>query len=287
MSSSENNRTRYFVTIMWKARRALLLVLVVALMSLSARFAFAQSYQVIYNFSALSTSGGNPETGLSIDRSGNLYGAANEGQYAGGTIFRLSPRGSRWTFNLLYAFMDEAVPRTPPIMGSDGALYGTTAFGGTDGMGSFYRLQPRPTFCPTFSCTWIETPLYSFMGSPDDGYEPSGPLTFDSAGSVYVTTEAGGQDSSGAVVKLSSSAGQWSDDVLYSFLGGSDGQLPYYSGVVFDAGGNLYGTLRKVGLTEGVRFSSWCPEIHGRKMSCMDSQSWGMEMKARILEEVS
>jgi len=32
------------------------------------------------------------------------------------------------------------------------------------------------------------------------------------------------------------------ETVLYSFTGGLDGANPYYSGVIFDASGNLYGT---------------------------------------------
>jgi uncharacterized repeat protein (TIGR03803 family) len=39
--------------------------------------------------------------------------------------------------------------------------------------------------------------------------------------------------------------GQWTEAVLYSFKGGTDGKSP--DGVIFDATGNLYGTTREGG----------------------------------------
>jgi uncharacterized repeat protein (TIGR03803 family) len=45
-----------------------------------------------------------------------------------------------------------------------------------------------------------------------------------------------------------SSGGTWSETVLYSFTGGTDGSDPN-GGVIFDASGNLYGTTQFGGLS--------------------------------------
>jgi uncharacterized repeat protein (TIGR03803 family) len=53
----------------------------------------------------------------------------------------------------------------------------------------------------------------------------------------------GGDYSSGTVFELSpNGSGGWNESVLYSFTGGSDGANPYFSNVIFDSVGNLYGT---------------------------------------------
>src|SRR5258708_27455562 len=52
----------------------------------------------------------------------------------------------------------------------------------------------------------------------------------------------GGSANSGTVFELSKNAdGSWTETVLYSFQGGSDGFNPW-AGLTFDAAGNLYGT---------------------------------------------
>src|SRR5271166_1949839 len=51
----------------------------------------------------------------------------------------------------------------------------------------------------------------------------------------------GGNNGCGTVYKLTPSNGGWTESVLYSFQGGSDGAFPY-AGVIFDQAGNLYGT---------------------------------------------
>src|SRR5579863_1951918 len=84
--------------------------------------------------------------------------------------------------------------------------------------------------------------LYSFTGGSDGG-DPLSNLVMDAAGNLYGTTFVGGAYGAGEVFELSpSGGGDWSEKVIYSFTGGLDGANPYYSGVIFDASGNLYGT---------------------------------------------
>ena len=66
------------------------------------------------------------------------------------------------------------------------------------------------------------------------------------AGNLYGTTSSGGASGLGTVYQLTPSNGGWTESVLYSFAGGSDGSQPW-GGVIFDKAGNLYGTTYEGG----------------------------------------
>jgi uncharacterized repeat protein (TIGR03803 family) len=86
-----------------------------------------------------------------------------------------------------------------------------------------------------------ETVLYNFTGG-SDGFTPMSRLTSDGAGNFYGTTDFGGLGA-GTVFEFSpNGSGGWKETVLYSFTGGADGSVPYFSYVLFDSEGNLYGT---------------------------------------------
>jgi uncharacterized repeat protein (TIGR03803 family) len=128
------------------------------------------------------------------------------------------------------------------IFDAAGNLYGTTANGGTftGETGVVFKLQPNQ------DGTWTESVLYNFTGASDGGFSFAG-LTFDAAGNLYGTTLGGGTHGYGVVFKLTPSAsGTWTESVLHSFTGGSDGGLPW-GGVIFDTAGNLYGTANDRG----------------------------------------
>jgi uncharacterized repeat protein (TIGR03803 family) len=141
------------------------------------------------------------------------------------------------------------------IFDRSGNLYGTTAGGGgANEGGTVFELSPNA------DGSWTETILYSFcaLAGCVDGSEPVAGLVFDSAGNLYGTTIAGGQNSCdfsgegtcGTVFELSPSSNPgapWTETVLYSFcLGGSDGGCQDgaepASQLAIDASGNLYGT---------------------------------------------
>jgi uncharacterized repeat protein (TIGR03803 family) len=99
------------------------------------------------------------------------------------------------------------------------------------------------------SSVWAqkETILYNFEAFPR-GATPMSNLIADATGNLYGTTFFGGryrdwlgEDGSGTVFELSpTSNGKWTETVLYSFTGGSDGANPA-AGLVLDSAGNLYG----------------------------------------------
>jgi len=219
----------------------------------------AQTFQVIHSFTG-GADGANPGgSGLTIDRAGNLYGGTGDGglqgsqcyDYTCGTIFKVSRHGSDWIFSTIYSFHgpDGATPDAPLAFGPDGALYGTTFYGGIGcfgGCGNVFRLQPPPSFCAGVLCPWTQTVLYEFTGQ-SDGSEPAfGALSFDAAGNVYGTSTGNGSYSCGTVFELARNGNQWTFDLLWTFSGYLDGCSPW-SGVIFDRAGNLYGTTTEAG----------------------------------------
>jgi len=112
-----------------------------------------------------------------------------------------------------------------------------------------------------------EKVLYTFSGGAD-GANPYASLVSDAAGNLYGTTPYGGAYGSGTVFQLSPTiTGPWTETVLYSFTGGSDGSIPY-ADVIFDKAGYLYGTTYEGGTSGcGVVFklaptgSTWAETV--------------------------
>jgi uncharacterized repeat protein (TIGR03803 family) len=99
------------------------------------RSAFAQTptLTVLHDFTKLD--GSYPTNGLLLASDGNFYGTTPTGGPGSnndadfGTVFRITPAG---VFTNLVNFTSDngTHPYAPPIEGSDGNLYGTTAGGG-------------------------------------------------------------------------------------------------------------------------------------------------------------
>lgn len=72
-----------------------------------------------------------------LDASGSLYGTTfREGAYEKGSVFKLTPGNSGWTYTSLHDFTggsDGANPLDGLVMDSSGNLYGTTYAGGNTG----------------------------------------------------------------------------------------------------------------------------------------------------------
>jgi uncharacterized repeat protein (TIGR03803 family) len=87
---------------------------------------------------------------------------------------------------------------------------------------------------------WMFRTLYAFKDNPDGGL-PYASVVMDKMGNLYGTTYYAGANDLGTVYKLARSNGGWTETVLYSFKGGTDGAQPI-SGLIADAVGNFYGT---------------------------------------------
>ena len=209
----------------------------------------AQTITVLHSFTAHGD-GSTPIGGVTLDRAGNLYGTT-KGDESGSpsTVFKMSHAGSGWILNTLYTFNhpnDATDVYAGVVFGPAGALYGTSYAGGQNSLGAVFALQPPATACKSASCPWTSTTLYSFEYGNDGIHPDLGNLVFDSAGNIYGTTYSGGTYVRGTVFKLARSGNGWTESLLYSFTGGSDGDFPY-NGVAFDSAGNLYGTTSEGG----------------------------------------
>jgi len=194
---------------------------------------------VIHSFSG-TLDGFNPETGVTLDGAGNLYGTTYYGgTYDAGIVYQLTPSESGWTENILYEFGQDNDPGTNPASGlifdQSGNLYGATPTGGSGGGGSVFELTPS-------NGNWTFNVLYAL----GQGTGPYGTMIMDAAGNLYGTTYTIGAYGYGSVFKLAPSGGGWAYTDLYDFTGGSDGGY-IWAGLVMDANDNLYGAASSGG----------------------------------------
>ena len=104
--------------------------------------------KILHTFTG-GSDGAYPESGLTMDASGNLYGATYEGGGSHrGTIFELTPAANgTWTEKILHRFTrtggDGAYPLFLTLaMDRQGNLYGTTESGGTSNFGAIFEVTP-------------------------------------------------------------------------------------------------------------------------------------------------
>lgn len=198
----------------------------------------------LHEFSG-SPDGSSPDGLLAVDKDGviygtTLYGGTSSYPYCGGsacgTLFKLTSSGA---YSILHSFNappeDGIIPYSGVIQGPNGALYGTTYYGGTSGKqgnGTIYQFANGK-----------ETVLYSFTDGADGG-SPSAILLLR-GGSLYGTATFGGTGpcftsfgpGCGTVFKFDRNG----ESTLYEFQGEADGGFPA-AGLIADSGGNLYGT---------------------------------------------
>ena len=249
-----------------------------------------------------------------FDKAGNIYGTTVAGgadncspMAACGTVFQLQApanKGEAWTETVLYVFKGKASndgesPDGGLVMDAAGNLYGTAAYGGTGdcvllgikgGCGTVYEMSPPAQK----GGAWTETTIYSFKGG-NDGYVPQENLVFDSAGNLYgVTLFGGGRGTTcdpyyqycGTVFKLSpptQKGAEWTEKVLYSFAGGTDGANPN-GGLVLDNKGAVYGTTYAGG-TQNCKYngSLGCGTAFELKPPINKSAAW----KEKVLRRFS
>jgi uncharacterized repeat protein (TIGR03803 family) len=109
-------------------------------------------YWTLYAFLG-DTEGANPSGPIAIDKAGNIYGTTRSFGLSytppsdNGTVFELSPppvSGDAWTETTLHEFGGSSSnDGSEPIFGLiffKGKLYGTTAEGGTDNLGTVFSV---------------------------------------------------------------------------------------------------------------------------------------------------
>jgi uncharacterized repeat protein (TIGR03803 family) len=160
--------------------------------------------KVLYNFEGNGKDGYFPAGGVTLDATGNVYGATESGGadslgcggFGCGTVFVLTHNNGKWAEEVLYSFTDTPDGSFPwqPILDEAGNIYGTTNSGGLDGVGTVFEIVHD-------NGRWIEKTLHSF-GNRSDGRLPLATVVRDKAGNLYGTTGGGGGHHSGTVFKV-------------------------------------------------------------------------------------
>lgn len=238
----------------WIRRRVLVVTVVFSILLFAT--VFSQAREIVIYTQTTSTSG--PTFELVADSNGTLYGLAEGGGTGAGELgsfYSLTPpaKGQKaWTETVLYSFQggtDGIYPIAGLTTDGQGGFFGSTTQGGTGtcpilfdqgGCGTVFHVAP-PEQGQT---AWTEAVLYSFQGGTD-GNEPAARLLMDPKTAVlYGMTYLGGAYGAGTVFAIAPPGlGQtnWTETVLHTFTGGSDGGYPFAS-LIEDANGVLYGT---------------------------------------------
>jgi len=204
-------------------------------------------FALVHSFAG--TDGSAPRAPLIQGPDGALYGTAYGGPGSAGVVFKLNLDGSG--FQVLHAFTntpDGNAPFGGLMLGPDGALYGTTVSGGTNGFGTIYRIQTDGNNSQI---------LHSFAGG-SDGQSPMAALCQASDGLLYGTTSAGGTNGVGTVFLLTTNGSGFK--VMHTFQGqaGNDGGTAV--GSLVQAWGNeIYGTTGSGGTNNAGTIFRFAP----------------------------
>ena len=196
-------------------------------------------YQVLHDFLTTGSDGQYPYGGLVEGNDGFLYGTTYVGGIIGyGTLLKISHDGLE--YGTLHHFGvssdDGRDPYGSLTQTTNGVLYGTTGYGGTNGDGTVFKFD---------SGNSNSVVLHTFTGGATGGELPYAELTPGADGAFYSTTRNGGSNNLGTVFKLNPDGSGF--ELLFSFTGaGGVGSAPY-GGVVQDDAGNWYGTTRDGG----------------------------------------
>jgi uncharacterized repeat protein (TIGR03803 family) len=210
---------------------------------------------VLHSFGGSAGDGQVPYADLTMDIRGVLYGTTQYGgAYGAGTVFSILPRSvlsQSSSETVLYSFNGSSDGSDPVgnLTASTEGLFGTTASGGAYGNGTAFLLTPQPSA----GGPWSETVLHSFGAPGGDGTNPWGGLVIGVGGTLYGTTQSGGDYGGGTVFSLAAPTipgGLWSEVVLESFASGGSPQarllVDYVTGELYgttSGGGNGYGTV--------------------------------------------
>ena len=186
--------------------------------------------EVLHSFAGAPGGGANPEAGVIEGADGLLYGTTFAGGATDrGTVFKIDRNGEG--FQLLHSFSTTITngPYGGVIQATDGALYGAAYGGGSNGVGSVYRLE-------TSGAGFEE--LHSFPFSGEEGGFPYASLLEASDGLLCGTAEQGGTNWEGTLFRIAKDGSGF--EVLHEFAAAT-GAYPD-APLVEDAGGVLYGT---------------------------------------------
>ena len=152
---------------------------------------------------------------------------------AGATLTVISSNAPNVTLTTLYSFSggNDGVNPNGLMLATNGILYGTTQYGGSNGLGTIFQLTP------------VGSPagLYSFTGT-NDGANPFAALIQGRDGNLYGTAFQGGAFDNGTIFTITP-AGAFTNLVSLNI---TNGDLPY-AGLTLVTNGNFYGAAYQGG----------------------------------------
>lgn len=194
------------------------------------------AFTIVHAF--VGVDGGAPRSRLALGPDGLFYGTTSYGgRHGQGTVFRMDLAGQ---VTVLHSFAgapaDGGGALAPPLLGRDGALYGTTTYGGANNLGTVWRLDPLGRM----------RLLHSFAADGHDGDQPWSGLIQTRDGRFVGMTAMGGALPSacdggwgcGTVFEVTTGG---SYRVIHTFTTGRGGQYPLES-LREAADGSLLGT---------------------------------------------
>jgi len=246
---------------------------------------------VLHSFNK--TDGSQPLARLVQGVDGNFYGTTSaDGPTNQGTAFKITPAGVFTTLHSFDTSVEGGQPKAALIQGIDGNFYGTTVYGGTNHIGTIYKMTPAGVVTVLHNCSNAVTDgyyagtgltlagdgnFYGVMGNgganangivyqitpggtfallhsfnTTDGAYPECDLALGDDGNLYGTTEAGGTNNDGTVFNITT-AGVLT--TLHSFTAGVDGYFAF-AGVIKAADGSFYGRTAYGGAhSSGILFN--------------------------------
>jgi len=195
--------------------------------------ASAQTFTTLHSFDE--TDGYGPYGALVQATNGSLYGTtfAGGGTNCGGVVFELTT-GGKFTTLTCFNGLNGGQPNGALIEGTNGNFYGTTATGGTAGLGTVFSVTSKGTLNFLYNfCSRLNS-----VGGCADGGRPAAGLVRAPNGNFYGTTNGGGGTTNTGTVFEISPSGMLK--TLHKF-DGTDGANPI-ARLIQATDGDFYGT---------------------------------------------
>lgn len=192
------------------------------------------SYSILHSFGDTNDAA-SPIAAPCLGSDGVLYGATQAGGSNGmGAVFRMNTDGTG--YSVLRHFggppSDGQLPLCQLMEGGDGFLYGTTHLGGSNSLGTIFKLAK--------GVSGTSYTVLRHLNSGSEGHRPWAGLVQGTNGLLYGTARYGGAGGYGTVFRLAADGTEYT--VLHAFPNdANDGSQPL-AALLQASDGNFYGS---------------------------------------------